>query len=221
MKPFELSAMKCNHCSTHVQGIDIEGWVVDPKNGPSVGAICPKCFASKGATAGWIILDALQSSPERAAPLLGSFKPAKSFEDISRFRSAGDFGEQWWSLEHDLIGLFLSEHLLSELRIKTSQFPRLSFDFEFEGKFVSAIRCTGDRPRLGQLLSIHQKHRLNSMGLKETGSSDTDWWISIGAKESNATNVARISTHILQFGYLFQIHKLSGLTPMMDTTKRS
>jgi|688.fasta_scaffold169800_2 hypothetical protein len=221
MKPFELSAMKCNHCSTHVQGIDIEGWVVDPKNGPSVGAICPKCFASQGATAGWIILDALQASPERGAPILGSFKPAKSFEEILRFRSAGYFGEQWWSLEDELGGLFSSKHLLAELRIKTSQFPKLSFDFDFEGKFVTTIRCTGDRPKLAQLLSIHQKNRLNSMGLKETGSSDTDWFISIGAKETSVVNVARIITHILQFGYLFQIHKLASLTPMMDTTQNS
>ncbi len=57
------------------------------------------------------------------------------------------------------------------------------------------------------------------MGLKETGSSDTDWFISIGAKETGVVNVARIITHILQFGYLFQIHKLASLTPMMDTTQ--
>jgi hypothetical protein len=221
MEPFDLSEMKCNHCSAKVQGIAIEGWVVDPKNGPSAGAICPQCFASRGATVGWIILDALKTAPERAAPVLGNFKPVKSYTEILRFRSAGDFGEQWWELEHQLVRLFSSKHLLSELRVKTSQFPKLSFDFEFEGKAVTSIRCTGDRPKQGQYLSIHQKHRLRSIGLTETGSTDTDWLLSIGKKEDNVENVARMITHILQFGYLFQIHKLANLIPMMDTTQKS
>ncbi len=219
MQPFILDQIKCNLCGSKVQGVELAGWAVDPKIGPEAGAICPDCFSENGTKPGWVTIGHKNSEPVRTLPKRGSFIPTKDLFELSRFRSAGDFGEQWWILEETVCALFLSENALLGLRIKTSQFERLSFDFEYNDKGVSTITCTGDKPKQNQRLSIHQKHRLRSMGLTEIGSTDTDWTIRLSDEESGLENVSRVVVHILQFGYLFQIHKLANLTPLMGAER--
>jgi len=212
-----LEDLECKHCGRKVDITNYAGWVVDPNSDNPKDGICPECFEKFGAKAGSIQLSGeSQDVIDQAAPMSGNFKPVKTLTEIEHFRTAGYFGDSWWELENDNLENLVYEYPLLKLTIKNRDYEELWIKLDRENGEVVAVTVSGDRPSKNQLLTVYQQYRLRKMGLFEVGAKNTDWRVELSAPERANENVARIMSHILQFGLFIQPHKNIGLTATID-----
>ena len=212
-----LTDLECKHCGRGVAAEGLSGWVVSATMDNAKDAICPECLLIHGAAVGSIQLSG-EMSPvfELAAPLTGRFKPVKNEEQIKHFRDAGSLGDSWWELEMQNLDSLNYKYPLLKVTIKNRDFQELWIGLDRENGEVVSLRVSGDRPSKNQFMTVHQQFRLRSMGLTESTSKNTDWKIELSPAERSNENVARIMSHILQFGLFVQPHKNFGMTAIVD-----
>jgi hypothetical protein len=212
-----IEDLSCKHCGKHVEGNKLTGWVVDPRSENPADGICEPCFEIHGAKAGSIQLTGdLKPALDKGLPLAGSFRSSKTLAEVEHFRTAGEFGSSWWEMENDCFELLSDEYPLLKLSISNRDYKELWIKIEREDGVITALTLAGDRPNKGQELTIHQRYRLSTMGFSEIGMKNKDWRIELGVAERTNENVARIMSHVLQFGLFLQPHKNSSINATID-----
>lgn len=208
----------CKHCSVALENDQVKDWVIEFDGKRVTAATCPNCFEIYGAPKGSIQLEALNGpSFEHDAPLAGAFKPVKSVSDIKRFRDCGQIGEAWLELEYEVFDILAQGYPLAKFGLNVHGIPELWIKLEWNGSMVTAISVSGDLPRRGYFLTVYQKARLRKMGLKEDGTTNKVWTFQPSKAEVTKENLPRIISHILQFGFLIETYKISGISPTVDT----
>lgn len=217
MADFKLADLECKHCGKTVEGINTAGWVVELDQGKWDGAVCPECYDIHGAKEGSQVLGVPQARFLFEEPKKGNFKPVKSRKEITALRDCGQHGSTWWDLELSMFEILDEGHKCIKLNVQTGEYDEVWLEYVWEDNRISAINVSGDRPKRNFELNIYQKTRLFNMGLTEHGSVNKDWTIALSPSESEFVNIARVTSHILQFGWLLQSHKVFGLGPIIDT----
>ena len=213
----DAQSMSCRHCG-ETYNPKVAGWIVELENGNPTGYQCPPCSEKHGVKPGSFRLDAIgEASFLFDAPVKGNFKPVKTLKEIEEFRSAGALGFSWWELEDQIVEFFTYPYPTLKMTINNRSFKELGVSFRWENDQVVELQFSGDRPSKGQEFTIHQKYRLKAMGLTESAEKNSNWSISLSATEREPINVARVVSHILQFGLFVEPHKNGGIGTTVDT----
>lgn len=183
--------------------------------------ICPDCYSLKKiGDDGQVQIDIQYGNLQLELPLFGSFRPVKTKAQLLENRAEGTPNEDWWEAEKAMIAMLVNlQQPLFELRFSVLGYERLAIEFERENGDLTGLTVTGDRPKKNQYMTIYQKDRLGRMGFSEFGESETSWRLRLRGLEASPANVARITTHIVQFGLLLDINDASAMTPYVDTEK--
>jgi hypothetical protein len=215
----------CRFCGRIAPTSDIPGkWMFRAgSDGGYEVTICPDCYKVKKIGAdGQVELEFNYGNLQRDIPFANSFRPVKTKNQLLEARSDDSPNKYWWEAEQVMISLLIDlKTPLFELRFRVSGYERLSIDIERKDENVSGLSFTGDIPAKKQYLNIYQKARLRKMGLIEVGDAQTKWHLSLTGLEAAPPNVARIASHVLQFGWLLNINDASDMTPYVDTEQTS
>ena len=153
------------------------------------------------------------------APKAGNFRPVKDLPETNELRDCGEFGSSWWDLEFDIFEILRNGYKMIKLGVQTGEFDEIWIKYEWSGNQIRSLSVIGDRPKKSFEYSVYQRARMQKMGLRENGEINKDWSLELTSTEMEFKNIARITSHILQFGLLLQQHKIHGLTPIIDTEK--
>ena len=221
MADMKLADLVCKHCGRKVAGLETEDWVVEHTSGRFSAAICPTCFPKFGAQEDAQILRKMNSEPifSYEAPKAGNFRPVKDLPETNELRDCGEFGSSWWDLEFDIFEILRNGYKMIKLGVQTGEFDEIWIKYEWSGNQIRSLSVIGDRPKKSFEYSVYQRARMQKMGLRENGEINKDWSLELTSTEMEFKNIARITSHILQFGLLLQQHKIHGLTPIIDTEK--
>ena len=183
--------------------------------------ICPDCYSlKKVGDDGQVQIDIQYGNLQKELPLSQGFHPVKTKSELLENRTDGTPNGDWWEAEKAMIAMLVNlQQPLFELRFSVLGYERLAVEFERENGDVTGLSVTGDIPKKNQHLTIYQKARLRRMGFSESGESETTWRLRLRDLEASPANVARITTHIVQFGLLLDINDASAMTPYVDTEK--
>lgn len=151
------------------------------------------------------------------APIVGNFKPVKTREELVFYRTDAFFGPFWLDLEQTMM------QTMNELGSKLLRFT-------FPGPLFKGIAITpvwineeivglvaaGDTPSKKLQLTVHQTYRIQQMGFQREGTTDQLWKIDLLPEERVPNNVARVITHLMEFGYMMRANKITDITPIVD-----
>jgi hypothetical protein len=185
--------------------------------------ICPDCYSlKKVGDDGQVQIDIKYGNLQKELPLMGSFRPVKTKTQLIENRADATPNQDWWEAEKAMIAMLVNlQQPLFELRFSVLGYDRLSIEFHRENGELSGLTVTGDIPKKGQFLTVYQKARLRRMGFAEMGDTETSWKLSLRNLETSPANVARVTTHVVQFGLLLDINDASAMTPYVDTEATS
>lgn len=203
------SVINCHSCEITTSITNLNSWGAVLNGTLFEELYCPKCAETQPQSKGVVILGGGKMFALDEPPMKGNFNPAKSALDIRNFRNDGTDNRYWTTLENTY------REILGDKEVRASaapfynrEFEELEVEFIWSGDTVRSLSFTGDRPDAGQWLNIYQQARLEKMGLKEFGTLKTNWILDLTEQESSPENIARIMSHVLQFGYLLQPHLL-------------
>ncbi len=197
-------------------------WMHSSKpDGSFDSTICPDCYTLKKiGDDGQVQIDIQYGNLQKELPIAGRFRSVKTKPQLLENRADGTPNEEWWEAEKALIEMLVNlQQPLFELRFGVLGYDRLSIEFERENGEVVGLTVTGDLPKKSQYITVYQKARLRRMGFTELGESETVWSLALRELETSPANVARITTHVVQFGLLLDINDASSMTPYVDTEK--
>ena len=216
---FELTdEIKCRYCGKETTPSNWVGWILEHQNGKTLtGFVCPKCVLTHGTHVGAIQIEKNSEEGDAlapAAPIKGNFKPVKTLAEIQASRPEDSPNYIWFENELDYYQQLRHQYPLFKIQLKGRGWQKLWLSFNWENGRVTSISCVGDlvgkKDGSGrQELDIYQRNRLTMMGLTESGEKDTVWSVTLSDKEQGLDNVARIATHILQYGLLIEAHKIT------------
>lgn len=192
-------------------------------NGGFDTTTCPDCFTAKRVgTGNEVEIQINYGNLCRELPIENTFKPVKTKSELLEARDEESMNMYWWEAEILVTSMLVStQQHLYELRFRVSGYENLSISFERTNGEVTGISLTGDIPKKKQFLNIYQKARLARMGFQEQGDADTIWHLPLGGIETTPSNLARIVTHVVQFGWLLNINDAADMTPYIDTASEA
>ena len=208
----------CRLCGLVTTEEQTKDWMTgrDETTGEIHTWICTSCYKVTSREGDQIGFDFGAKEIVHDAPLLGNFRRVKPLSEIERFRPMASINEEFWEFEFaTLRHLNNKPHMLS-YSIKNSDFHELKIKIIWDKNTVESISFTGNVPSKNQFLTIHQQQRLRDMGLVETAERNSKWQIALSYPENQNANVARIISHVLQFGFLIQSHKTNGISVTVD-----
>lgn len=153
------------------------------------------------------------------AALVGNFKPVKSKEELIYFRTEAFFGPFWLDLEQSMLQTMneLGPKLL-RFTFPGPLFKGIAISPVWSDKEIVGIEAAGDTPSKKLQLSVHQIYRLQKMGFHCEGSNEQIWKIDLLPEEREPSNVARVITHLMEFGYMMRANQITDISPIVDVT---
>lgn len=150
-------------------------------------------------------------------PLTGSYKPQKTTEEILQFRAGTVSGKLWSEFESQIQILvdYYGPKML-EIGLGSRTYKGYHIDLIWRENQLVALAFPGNHKKTQPSLNIYQMHRLTKMGLNTAGTDLSVFPIELTSKERSSENVARIISHTLEFGYLFDPTRLNAITPFLD-----
>lgn len=151
-------------------------------------------------------------------PLTGSFKPQKTIGEILELRAGTVSGKLWSEFESQIQILidYYGPKML-EIGLGSRTYKGYHIDLIWSENQLASLAFPGKHKKTQPPLNIYQMHRLEKMGLDMAGTDSSLFFIELTPKERSPENVARIISHTLEFGYLFDPTRLNAITPFLDT----
>lgn len=201
----------CAKCNKEGVFEKLVGWAVEMKNNQATAFFCSDCKEGLDVNPESIELKFVPF--ETKLPILGNFKPVKSKKEFESVRGTYMNTEHWSEFE-DQIGQAIASKkpVLERIHVENHQdIPALYIYIVRDSERVVQIDFAGDTPGKGLDLDIYQKHRLAEMGLTVSGEKDKTWSLIVSEPEAEPTNLARVISHVLEFGYFVKHHKIISL----------
>lgn len=178
---------------------------------------CPSCYESVKNTGEFRTNLFARYFQIPGAPLTGNFKPVKSRDEIVFARTDAFFGPFWLDLEQTMLETLnqVGSKLL-RFTFPGPHFKGIAISPTWANDEIVGLEAAGDTPSKKLQLSVHQTHRLKQMGFHCVGTSDQLWRIAFLPEERVPNNVARVITHLMEYGYMMRANRITDITPIVD-----
>lgn len=208
--------MRCENCGAEIAIGDDIGLVGYGDKPEDMHVVCKICHES-GDVSNIAELNGGQYGYTSKPPIVGVFKPCKSSEEILDIRKNSYGAKFWVSLEEDLFAL-LNEYGDKFLRFSLSSrtFKGYRIEFLWEQGNLVGLTLPGNTSKTQPPMSVYQVHRLRQMGIEGEGSNPKVWTLRVSGSEASYENIARILTHVLEFGYMIDASRIDAVTPTLD-----
>lgn len=151
------------------------------------------------------------------APLSGNFRPVKTKDEIVYSRTDAFFGPYWLDLEQNMLqDLNQLGPKLLRYTFPGPHFKGISISPIWEKDEVVGLEVAGDTPSKKLQLSVHQTHRIKQMGFHREGTTDQLWEIAFQPEERVPNNVARVITHLMEYGYMMRANRITDVSTIVD-----
>lgn len=208
----------CEFCDKVPSLEALEGWygrVGD--DGVVVSFVCADCYDPVKVPGHFLADMGLDSSLGAGVPLRGNFQPVKSDAEIIHARTDAIYGPFWLDIEDQ------AEKALADYQEKVLRFSVSSYFYKgiqitphwSEGR-ITLLEVSGTNASNKLQLNIYQTHRLTQMGFVVGGDRVQTWKLTLQPAESDFANIARVISHVLEFGYMIRPARFSGFTITMD-----
>ena len=214
----ESKRVICNLCNTEATVTTINSFYGHLGSDGIVDAFyCPTCYEQVKNSGEFKTKLFSRYFQDPDAPLVGNFKPVKSQEELVYLRTEAFFGPFWLDLEQSMLQSMneLGPKLL-RFTFPGPHFKGIAISPIWSDKEIVGIEAAGDTPSKKLQLSVHQTYRLQSMGFLREGANEQIWRIDLSPDEREPSNVARVITHLMEFGYMMRANKISDITTIVD-----
>ena len=152
------------------------------------------------------------------SPITGSFKPQKKIEQIIELREGTVSGKLWSDFESQIQVLIAAYGPnMPEIGLGSRTYKGYKVGLNWNSNQLVSLAFPGKHKNTQPPLNIYQMHRLEKMGFVAVGTELPRFVIELTTKERSSENVARVISHTLEFGYLFDPTRLNAITPTIDT----
>lgn len=178
---------------------------------------CPSCYESTAPQGRFMTGLRFGSQIEPGAPMVGAFQPVKSSEEIVFARTDAFYAPFWLDLENQFLEIFNEfGSKFMNFTISSHFYKGMKVTLVWDRGQLSGLTVQGTSPSRKLQLDVYQTYRLREMGLIETGLKDRTWDLQFQPHEVSYENVARVISHILEFGYMLKPARSLGISPQLD-----
>lgn len=211
----------CDGCGKTIDEATIQNWFARIKDFQVAGLLCEECFDPASIPGRFIAVRDLNRPLEPKPPVTGKFKTVKTDEEVHHARTQAFYSDFWRQLEQDFYAeLQRFTSTILHFTFSGPDYKGIMFTPVWEGDSIVGLDVAGDTPSKKFQLNIYQTHRLKQMGFVVSGERDKVWSIELEPQERDFANVARIITHVMEFGYMMRPQKIAGFTPVLDIDAR-
>lgn len=214
----EAKRVICITCGTEVTVLTINSFYGHIGSDGMVDSFyCPTCYEKVKHTGEFRnnLFARYFQTPD--APLTGNFKPVKSKEELVFARTDAFFGPFWLDLEQTILQSFTETGpRLLRFTFPGPHFKGIAISPIWENDEIVGLETAGDTPSKNLQLSVHQTYRITQMGFHRESVTDQVWRIAFLPEERLPNNVARVITHLMEYGYMMRPNRITDITPIID-----
>ncbi len=207
--------ISCSNCGTKINVGDDVGMVGKSNKPEEMRIVCLKCHE----------IGDYSQMPEFAkpprwdvrVPVQGTFKPQKNSNELATLREGTLSGSLWTNFELELLAVFqVAGSKLLRITFGSRSYQGYRVEISWDGEGVASLTFPGQSSKTKPPLNIYQLHRIKLLGLMPSESAAKGFVIPLSAKEREITNVVRVISHTLEFGYFVDLTRIHSISPILD-----
>jgi len=204
----EIDTTSCDACKSDFLVGEEVGFLRNPDTDEITATLCKNCFRNISRV----------YNMHTALPTSGALKPILTQREFEENRANSFTAKFWVQFETDLLASLVQwEGKLMTFSLSSRTYSGYKVHFSWNGGRITSLSFPGNTKKVKPPINIYQIHRLRKLGLIGAEDNPREWSLALTPAEQQLENIARIVSHVLEFGFLIDPSRISGLTPIIDT----